>query len=380
MKILLVAIPNHHFFQWANQLKESGYEVYWFDITDGAGFVEKINWVKQFNGWKLKWDYPFRYRIKKQFPKCHSILEKLTVNNTEVVFENIINKIQPDIVHCFEMKLSGLPILSAMNNNKIPFLYSSWGSDMFYFEEHCIQKKQVQLFLERVDYLITDCLRDYTVAIENGFKNKFIGVYPGNGGIKFPNEFIDDANSRKIILIKGYESFGCKASKIIEALQLLPLVLLKNFEIIVYSADEIIIDLIKENSFFDNLKVKIYPRTMFVSNEDLLRIMGKTCIHISNNISDGMPNTLLESMGMGAFPIQSNPGNVTAEVIQNGVNGYLILDPLDSLAIAKSIEAVLTDKELRTRAQLFNIDFIHENYDRDKLRGQIVQLYSTILH
>lgn len=380
MKILLVSIPNHHFFQWVNQLKESGYEVYWFDITDGAGLVDKIKWVQQFNGWKLKWNYPFRYRFKIQFPILYSLLERLTVNKIEVVFENIIKEIQPDIVHCFEMKLAGLPILSVMQQNKIPFVYSSWGSDMFYFKEHGIQKIQMQFFLERVDYLITDCLRDYNIAIENGFKNKFIGAYPGNGGVTFPNEFIDNVNSRKIILIKGYESFGCKASKIIEALQLLPLVLLKNFEIIVYSADEIIINLIKENSFFDNLKVKMYSRTGFVSNEDLLKIMGKACIHISNNISDGMPNTLLESMGMGAFPIQSNPGNVTAEVIQNGINGYLISNSLDNLEIAKWIEKAISNSELRAKAQVFNIDFIHKNYDREIVREKLIDLYYTILH
>jgi hypothetical protein len=29
-----------------------------------------------------------------------------------------------------------------------------------------------------------------------------------------------------------------------------------------------------------------------------------------------MPNALLEAMGMGAFPIQSNPGKVSEEVIK----------------------------------------------------------------
>lgn len=375
MKILLVAIPNHHFFQWTNQLKESGYKVYWFDITDGAGFVEKINWVQQFNGWKLKWNYPFRYRIKKYFPNLYSSLEKLTVNKTEAVFETIIKEVQPDIVHCFEMKLAGLPILSVMQQNSIPFIYSSWGSDMFYFKEHSLQKNQVQLFLERVDYLITDCLRDFKIATESGFKNKFIGVFPGNGGITFVKEFINDSKGRNVILIKGYESFGCKASKIIEALQLVPKELLQNFEIVLYSTDEVIIKSIQENSFFNSLKLKIYSRTTFVSNEDLLKIMGKTCIHISNNISDGMPNTLLESMGMGAFPIQSNPGNATAEVIRNGINGYLISNPLDSLEIANWIEKAITNSSLRGSAQLYNIDFVHKNYERAIVREKIINLY-----
>jgi hypothetical protein len=379
MKILLVSIPNHHFFQWANQLKESGYEVYWFDITDGAGFVEKINWVKQFNGWKLKWDYPFRHRLKIKFPKIYTLLERIRTKKVENVFEDIISKIQPDVVHCFEMKLAGLPILSVMQQNKIPFVYSSWGSDMFYFEEHGVKKSEVQLFLKRVDYFISDCKRDYTIAVKNGFKNQFLGIFPGNGGVEFPNEFINAASDRKIILIKGYESFGCKASKIVEALQFVPLNVLQNFKIVFYSADEVIIKSIRETTFFNNLEIEIYPRLIFVLNKDLLKIMGKTAIHISNNISDGMPNTLLESMGMGAFPIQSNPGNVSAEVIEHGVNGYLIDNPLDSLAIAKWIEKALTNLELRAAAQLWNVDFIPANYNREKLQAEIIQLYRTIL-
>ena len=199
MKILLVAIPNHHFFQWANQLKYSGYEVYWFDVTDGAGFVEKINWVKQFNSWKLKYNYPFRNRIKNSFPKIYYWIQKINTRNLLAVFEQKLVEIQPDIVHCFEMNLTGLPILEVMNKyREIPFIYSSWGSDMYYFKEHRIQKKQVQLFLQRVDCLITDCHRDYTIAFKNGFNKKFIGVYPGNGGILYPKEFIQETNKRKI--------------------------------------------------------------------------------------------------------------------------------------------------------------------------------------
>jgi hypothetical protein len=379
MKILMVAIPNHHFFQWVNQLKDSDCEVFWFDISDGGAAVDRISWVKQIKGWKLKWDFPFRNRIKANVPKIYSYFQKYNERDLVTVFEQKLNEIQPDIVHCFEMNLSGLPILNVMNRyKKISFVYSSWGSDMFYYKEHGIQKKQVELFLQRVGYLITDCHRDYTIAVENGFENKFIGVYPGNGGITFSPEFIQIVNERKIILVKGYESFGCKASKIIEALQLLPLALLQNFEIIIYSADDIIIEKVKKSAFFDNLKLKIYSRAVFIANEDLLKVMGKTSIHISNNISDGMPNTLLESMGMGAFPIQSNPGNVSEEVIMHGINGYLITDPFDSATIAVLIESAVNNQELRAKAQEYNVNFVTKTYNRARLKNEIVQMYQDI--
>jgi glycosyltransferase involved in cell wall biosynthesis len=379
MKILMVSIPNHHFFQWVNQLKDSGYEVFWFDISDGGPVVAKISWVRQIKGWKLKWDFPFRNRIKAIAPKIYSYFQKYNEFDLALVFEQKINEIQPDIVHCFEMNLAGLPILNVMNKyKKISFVYSSWGSDMFYFKEHGIQKAQVALFLDRVDYLITDCKRDYSIAVQNGFQNKFLGVYPGNGGVTFSPEFIQNVTKRNKILLKGYESFGCKASKIIEALQLVPSTLLKKIEIVIYSADEIIIEKIKKNAFFDNLKIKIFSRTIFIANEDLLKLMGETSIHISNNISDGMPNTLLESMGMGAFPIQSNPGKASEEVISDGINGFLIVDPLDSETIAVLIEKAINDTELRTRAQEYNVNFIQEKYNRAKLKKEIVQMYQDV--
>lgn len=380
MKILMVAIPNHHFFQWVNQLKDSGYVVYWFDVMDGGNKVERIDWVNQIQGWKLKYDFPLRHFFKNKFPRIYKWILKYNERKIATVLEKLIDEIQPDIVHCFEMRLAGLPILEVMEQRpNLKFIYSSWGSDMFYFEEHGVQKTQVSLFLDRVDYLITDCKRDYKIAKQNGFENKFIGVYPGNGGGNLYSGFIENEKNRKIILVKGYESFGCKASKVIEALQLVPLTLLQNFEIIIYSADEIIIEKIKNNAFLDNLKIKIYPRSIFIANEDLIKVMGKTTVHISNNISDGMPNTLLESMGMGAFPIQSNPGKVSEEVITHGVNGFLIENPLDSGEIANWIEKALDNQELREKAQKYNVNFISKNYNRVRLKKEIVQLYKGIL-
>ncbi|GAL81819.1 hypothetical protein JCM19274_378 [Algibacter lectus] len=65
----MVAIPNHHFFQWVNQLENAGHDVYWFDVTDGGPKSSKIEWVTQIKGWKLKWDFPLRSTIKKKVAK-----------------------------------------------------------------------------------------------------------------------------------------------------------------------------------------------------------------------------------------------------------------------------------------------------------------------
>lgn len=377
MKILMIAIPNHHFFQWVNQLKESSYEVYWFDITDGAGFVEKINWVKQFSGWKLKWNYPFRYKIKKYIPKLHSLLEKVTVNTTETVFENIISKIQPDVVHCFEMQLAGLPILSVMNSNKIPFVYSSWGSDLFNYQNLGVTLAEAKFFLERVDYLITDCNRDFQIAQKLGFTNNFLGVFPGNGGIVIETSYIESLNNRKTICIKGYDDGVGKAVLVLKAIELIPLD--NTIAFLIFSADEIVANYIKNSDYFKLKKVEIISRNSFLTNKLLLQKFGSCLVYIGNSSSDGMPNSLLEAMGMGVFPIQSNPGNVTKEVVANGINGYLIQNPDDVSEIANHLMNVLQNEILLKNSKKHNVQFIAAHYNRIQLKDKIVSLYKTIL-
>ena len=109
-----------------------------------------------------------------------------------------------------------------------------------------------------------------------------------------------------------------------------------------------------------------------------MKLMGKSVIHIANSISDGMPNALLEAMAMGAFPIQSNPGKLTEEVIVHGVNGYLIDNPFDTIEIARCIEKALVNQDLRKTAQEYNVKFIEDNYNREILKNKIIEMYKQI--
>ncbi|AXT21282.1 glycosyltransferase [Flavobacteriaceae bacterium AU392] len=378
MKILMVAIPNHHFFQWVDQLKNSGHEVFWFDITDGGPESKRIDWVKQIKGWKLKKDYPFRFRIKKRLPKLYTFIQKRNEYKVSEVFEELINEIQPDIVHCFEMQLSGLPILDIMKQNAIPFIYSSWGSDVFYFEKMGVTKQQAQDFYDRTDYLITDCKRDYNIILNNGYESKFLGVFPGNGGLTVDINKIQPMVDRNTILIKGYDDGIGKASIVLKALELVSEDLINDKKIIIYSADHSLKNIIKNSKLLSTLKITIYSRYSFIQNTDLLELMGKSCLHIANSISDGMPNALLEAMSMGAFPIQSNPGGVTEEVIINKKNGFLIENALDVNHIKELIEQAILNDDLRKKAKDYNVKFIQKNYNRTILQSKILKLYETV--
>lgn len=379
MKILTVAIPNHHFFQWVNQLENSGHEVFWFDIADGNGFSEKIGWVKQFNGWKLRWDYPLRQRFKKNMPKVYQVIQTVNERSATKAFKKVFEQVQPDVVHCFEMQLAGLPILPVLEASRVPLVYSSWGSDLFIYEALGVTKAEVQQFLKRVDYLITDCERDYHIAKDLGYTNRFLGVFPGNGGIALPKGDILTVDERDTIMVKGYDDGVGQALVVLKALAQLPIDVLKDKQIVVYSADQVVMDYIKQSTVYNLLEVTVYPRGQFVNNVVLLRHMGASLLHIASSTSDGMPNALLEAMGMGAFPIQSNPGGVTEEVITHRKNGLLIDNPTDETAILNLITIALEHKVLRSLAQDFNTVLIEKRCNRVILQDQIQDLYQQIL-
>jgi glycosyltransferase involved in cell wall biosynthesis len=84
-------------------------------------------------------------------------------------------------------------------------------------------------------------------------------------------------------------------------------------------------------------------------------------------------------MGMGAFPIQTNPGGATEEVVEHGVNGYLITFPESKSEIAHLIKSALTNLTLRKKAQEYNVSFMNAHYNRAILQSKIVALYQNLL-
>ena len=325
MKILMVSIPTLHFFRWVNQLQGSGHEVYWFDITGMSRTVSKISWIKQKVDWKLKWNYPSRVFIKNTFPNLYQFIQRFNEKDTAKEFEKYFLEIQPDVVHSFALYLSCSPIIEVMEKyTQQKWIYSSWGSDLFYFQNAPIYLKNIKRVLPRINYLFTDCKRDYEISKLYGFKGGFLGVFPGGGGfyLEEMEKYQLPISERKTILIKGFQGRSGRAITVLKAIEFIKNEL-SNFEIIVFGSDSEIFDYVKKSTLKSWTNFSVLGK---ISHTDVLKLMGKSLIYIGNSNSDGIPNTMLEAMCMNVFPIQSNPGGATAEIIENGVNGLLIED------------------------------------------------------
>lgn len=378
----MVSMNSIHFQRWTEQLKSSGHEIHWFNVRDG-GFSEKLSWVNQIVGWKQKFsNLKGRSFLKKNYPWFYKKISVLIENNTAKAFEKALLEIKPDVVHSFVLYVSCVPILSVMKKYpNIKWIYSSWGSDLFYYQHQADYLKNIKKVLPRVNYLFADCKRDVELAKKYGFNGEVLGVYPGGGGyeLKVFEAQIMPVNQRKIILVKGYQGRSGRAITVLKAINNISDVL-KPFSVVVFGADKEVEDYININKLDRKLQLSIFTKTKFLPHTEIIKLMGKALIYIGNSNSDGMPNTLLEAIIMGAFPIQSNPGGASAEIIKHDKNGLLINDCEDVEHIKQLIIKAINEKNMIADAFNFNQDNIKPNLSRTSIAKEVISKYNKIVN
>lgn len=376
MKILMVSIPSLHFFRWVSQLQDSGHEIYWFDITGMSDSVERINWVSQKTNWKMRWNYPGRIFLKKNYPRIDQFLKPLNEFKTKLVFEEYLNLVQPDVVHSFSIQIASLPILEVMKKYKeVKWIYSSWGSDIFNQKGKDNFEFNLRQLFSRVNYMFSDNQRDFDIANNYGFNGVNLGVFPGGGGydLKLIRNFSILFKDRTIILIKGYEGNLGRCIAVLKAILNLKKEVC-NFEIIVFGAHKSVFEFVQNSDLSAWNNFKIFDT---ISHENVLSLMGRAKIYIGNSISDGMPNTLLEAICSGAFPIQSNPGRVTEEIIKDAFNGKLIVMPDNVEHIKDVILETLTKIDVE-RGIDYNLNVLSLRLEKEYVSSEVKKEYNQL--
>ena len=375
MKILFISMHSVHASRWIENLVGTEHELYWYDILDRGKFINLDNSVIQFFGMRKR-KVPYikgEYFLSKKTPKLYKLILPFLQATPNEELDRIIHEVNPDIIHSFEMQSCSYPILKTMNKFKsIKWIYSCWGSDIYYYKDLKNHKNKIYNILKRVDVLHTDCIRDYNLACELGFKGEHAGVIPGGSGYHLENFQKEQTlyTDRKIILVKGYEHKFGRALNIIKALEEIEQSLNEHkICIIVFGGHQKVRDYINNN----NLNFTVYGRSE-LTNVEILNLMGRAKIYIGNSISDGMPNTLLEAIIMGAFPIQSNPGGVTSEIITDYQNGICIDAPEDIIEIKNKILWAINNSDILSNANILNQEIAkkHLDYKVNKIRIQSI--------
>ncbi len=381
MKILTVAMPYVHFFRWLGQLRGQNDQVHYFDVMN-KGKVAELAWTTQHGGWHRRKVPPVRgeYFLSRRAPRLHErVLPLLEVTPAEA-FSRVLSEVRPDVVHSFEMQTCTYPLLQAMNAHpRIRWIYSSWGNDLFYYKTDPHHRRKLQGVLSRVDELFTDCKRDVGLAAELGFKGRYLGTYPGGGGYEVDalKKHVLPRSERKTILVKGYEHKFGRGLTILRALEQCA-AQLKPYTISIFGAHKPVIEAAERLRSSHGLHVRVVDRGTMIDHEEMLRMAGEAKIYIGNAISDGIPNTLLEAMVMGAFPIQSDPGGATSEVLAHERNGLVIRDPLDVGGLSRLIVQALQDDAMQERAFVYNQQYARARLDQQWIREDVLKAYDAV--
>ncbi|NCO02872.1 MAG: glycosyltransferase [Alphaproteobacteria bacterium] len=276
---------------------------------------------------------------------------------------------KPDIIHSLEFQSAGYLCLKARKKIGASFptwIATNWGSDIYLFRHLKDHHATIKEILSLADFYSAECQRDYDISSEIGMRAKPLPVIPNSGGLHLNK--IDGLRSEKktsqrdLIMVKGYQMVFGRTLNILKSLEeVMDVIKEKNYRLCFFSVTADIslsIELFAEKYALD---VEIIPLEQSVPHEQILARQANARCYIGASISDGISTSMLESMAMGAFPIQTCT-SCANEWVENGITGF-IPECDDISGMASMIKIALTNDDLVDKAAQLNWDTICKRAD-----------------
>ena len=285
--------------------------------------------------------------------KFRQFFGPLTVRRAAQRLRGFIEQVKPDLVHAMRIPYEGM--LAADAYTSAPLLISIWGND---FTLHApstpLMSHYTRWTMQVADALHADCQRDVRLAREWGFgEDKPSLVAPGNGGIR-TDVFYPPENpvEEPVVLnprgVRPYVRNDCFFKAI-------PLVLKEH-----PNAKFLCASMAGESQTMQWTRdlgiqhaVELLPP---IPNMDMANVYRRAQVLVSPSIHDGTPNTLLEGIACGCFPIAGDLESIREWITPNE-NG-LLFDSNDPQSIASAMIEAIENKNLRSKAAGLNREII----------------------
>ena len=285
--------------------------------------------------------------------KIRHWLGPLTIRRSAQRLRDFINEVKPDLVHAMRIPYEGM--LAADAYTGIPLIVSIWGNDFtLHGPSTTMMKHYTQWAMQVADGLHSDCHRDVRLAKEWGFGvDKPSLVAPGNGGIRTdvfypPEKLVEEP---VILNPRGVRQY-VRTDQFFKAI---PLVLKKHpnakFMCTSMAGEPQALEWIREYQIEHAVEL-LKP----MPNMEMANVYRRAQILCSPSIHDGTPNTLLEGMACGCFPVVGDLESIREWITQNE-NG-LLCNSNDARSIADAIIQAIENKNLRERAAGLNNEII----------------------
>jgi glycosyltransferase involved in cell wall biosynthesis len=266
----------------------------------------------------------------------------------------------------------------------IPLVVSIWGNDLtLHARGSLLMASRTRRTLRRAQGLMADAGRDLRLGKEWGFSGPTLEV-PGAGGIRldelraalsapirFPQPLPDGVPL--VVNPRGSRPGSLRNDVFFQAI---PRVLAKVpqacFVCPPLAGDAEAVHWVETLGIAG--QVQLWPR---LEQAQLWALLGRAQIYVSPSVHDGTPNSLLEAMACGCFPVVGNIESLR-EWITPGVNGLLV-EAADVQSVADGMIAALCDPELRFRAANENARLVAERADYGRCMPQARAFYEELI-
>jgi hypothetical protein len=317
---------------------------------------------------------PIVYRLLSRFRFTYVIFDGLFGMKWRSYFiRYFLYVCRPEIVHVNEIQKAGYSVgriknIAKIKKNKRIFT-SSWGSDIILFgklDSHALDMRKI---LEISDVLMSERDVELEIASKLGFSGVFESPSYCTIGMQHRYNNLSSCSSRKVILIKGYQNFAGRALNALNAIERCKEDL-EGFKVLVFNASadtKLEVELMRERTGID---ISYLEK---ISKNEFLEKFTNARIYIGIGISDGLSTSMVEAMGAGTFPIQSENSGAK-DFLLDGVNGFIV-DPWDLQSLQKNISRALKDDDLVDNAQKINIGIIEDKYNYHKNILKLERIY-----
>jgi len=126
-----------------------------------------------------------------------------------------------------------------------------------------------------------------------------------------------------------------------------------------------------------NTQYSIRNKVLFLgSRKDIPELLSIMDISVNASYSEGMSNTILESMAQGV-PVVATAVDGNLETVMDGITGKLV-PSRNAKAMAEAIINLLKDKELRKRMSEESRKIAKERFNLEKMIGNFTDLYQRL--
>jgi hypothetical protein len=324
-------------------------------------------------------------KFRNIFQKMRYVLGPLTLLVHGPRFRRLVHQVQPDLIHALRIPFEGM--LAAHAPASVPLAVSIWGNDLtLHGRGSAAMRRLTERTLTRADGLVADARRDIRLAHQWGFaEEKTVLEVPGSGGL----DLVETGTARLMPTLAGLPPFPEDTPLVINPrgfrpgsvrndifFQAIPMVLERvpsaRFLCAAMQGQE------EAENWLAKLKISQQVHLLpYLSQEQLWALFQHAAVSVSVSAHDGTPNSLLEAMAIGCFPIAGDIESLR-EWIVPGVNGLLV-ESDKAQALAEALVLALENPQLRQAAAGINQRIIRERAEINLVRSQVAVFYERLM-